>query len=286
MAHAGEVLLKVIAGRLSDYCEREGILPEEECGFRPHRSTVDMIFLVRRLQELARKKDTPLFMCFIVLIKAYASVDRTLLWTVLARFGIPSRMLAVIRQIHDGMRACVRLDDSECSDVFDVEQGLRQECVLAPLLFNIFFTAVLRVAEKRIIGDAVIMECMVQLQRVKQKGGKREGRARAGRVDGQRNQEAAQTWWEKLYADDVGVVSRSPDGLGRMMTVIVTACAVFGLTVSEAKTEIMCLQTNGGGHVPFTVTASGQVYKQTVEFVYLGGAISCLLYTSPSPRDS
>ena len=64
MAHAGEVLLKVIAGHLSDYCEREGILPEEQCGFRPHRSTVDMMFVVRSLQELTRK-DTPLFMCFI-----------------------------------------------------------------------------------------------------------------------------------------------------------------------------------------------------------------------------
>ena len=58
------------------------------------------------------------------------------------------------------------------------------------------------------------------------------------------------------------------------MTVIVTACAAFGLTVPEATTEIMCLRTKGGGHVPFTVTAAGQVYKQTVEFVYLGGAIS------------
>ena len=58
------------------------------------------------------------------------------------------------------------------------------------------------------------------------------------------------------------------------MTVIVTACAAFGLTVSEAKTEIMCLQTKGGGHVPFTVTAADQVCKQMVEFGYLGGAIS------------
>ena len=58
------------------------------------------------------------------------------------------------------------------------------------------------------------------------------------------------------------------------MTVIVTACAAFGLTVSEAKTEIMCPQTKGGGHVPFTVSAAGLVYKQTVELVYLGGAIS------------
>ena len=56
-----------------------------------------MMFVVPRLQELARKKHTPLFMCFFDLNKAYNSVDRTLLWTVLARFGIPPRMLAVIR---------------------------------------------------------------------------------------------------------------------------------------------------------------------------------------------
>ena len=63
VAHAGEVLLKVIAGRLSDYyCEREGILPEEQCGFRKERSTADVMFVVRRLLELARKTDTPLSM--------------------------------------------------------------------------------------------------------------------------------------------------------------------------------------------------------------------------------
>ena len=61
VAHAGNVLLKVIVGRLSDYCERENILPEEQCGFRPQRSTVDVMFVVRRLQVLARK-DTPLYL--------------------------------------------------------------------------------------------------------------------------------------------------------------------------------------------------------------------------------
>ena len=63
------------------------------------------------------------------------------------------------------------------------------------------------------------------------------------------------------HADYAGIVSRSPKGLKKIMTVIVTACAAFWLTVSEAKTEIMCLQTKGEDHVPFTVTAAGQVYK-------------------------
>ena len=79
VAHARRVLLKVIAGRLNDDCERENTLTEEQCGFRFQRSTGDMMFVVRRLQELARKKDTPLYMCLIDLAKAYDSVDRTLL---------------------------------------------------------------------------------------------------------------------------------------------------------------------------------------------------------------
>ena len=105
-----------------------------------------MMFVIRRLQELARKKRTPLYARFIDLTKAYDSVDRTLLWTVLARFGVPHNMISVICQIHDGMRACVWLHDRVCSEWFAAEQGLRQGCVLAPLLFNIFFAAVIDVA--------------------------------------------------------------------------------------------------------------------------------------------
>ena len=51
VSHAGKVLLKVVARRLSAYCEAKGLLPEEQCGFRPDRSTTDdMMFVVRRLQ--------------------------------------------------------------------------------------------------------------------------------------------------------------------------------------------------------------------------------------------
>ena len=149
IAHVGKILLKIIARRLSEYCERVGILPEEQSGFRPNRSITEIMFVVRPLQELTRKKRIPLHVCFIDLTKAYDSVDRTLLWTVLARFGVPQVMISVIRQFHDGMRACVRFDDRVCSRWFAVEQSLRQRCVLAPLLFNIFFAAVINLASGR-----------------------------------------------------------------------------------------------------------------------------------------
>ena len=155
-------------------------------------------------------------------------------------------MFAVIRQFHDGMKACVRLDDGECSDKFDVQQGRRQGCVLAQLLFNVFFIAVLRVAEKRLLADAGITDNMVQLPQKKEKGDKK-GTFRTGKVDGRRGkEEEVQRLWGMLYADDAGIVSSSSEGLERMMTVIVTACSSFGLTVSGAKTEIMCQQTEAG----------------------------------------
>ena len=49
---------------------------------------------------------------------------------------------------------------------------------------------------------------------------------------------------------------------------------VRAFTVSEAKTEIIRLQTKGGENVSFTINAAGQVYKQTIEFVYSCGAIT------------
>ena len=89
--------MKIVANRLSDFCEAQQILPEEKCGFRPARFTIDMLFVVRRLQKLGRQRKIPLYMCFVDLQKAYDSVDRELLWKVLARAGVPSVMIDVIR---------------------------------------------------------------------------------------------------------------------------------------------------------------------------------------------
>ena len=46
-AHSGKVLLKIVASRLSNYCKAVGILSEEQCGFRPARSTVYKLLVMR-----------------------------------------------------------------------------------------------------------------------------------------------------------------------------------------------------------------------------------------------
>ena len=82
--------------------------------------------------------------------------------------------------------------------------------------------------------------------------------------------------WGILYADDAGVVLQPPEQLRKVMGLIVVVCAAFGITVSEAKTEILRLRTKGdaGVHRHIQRRGSGQVPNPTNELVYLGGNVS------------
>ena len=80
--------------------------------------------------------------------------------------------------------------------------------------------------------------------------------------------------WGMLYADDAWIVSRSPQGLAKMMEVIVEVYRAFALTVSAKETETMSMPPPRTPRTIVRIEAAGQIYKQVQSFTYLGGAVT------------
>ena len=157
----------------------------------------------------------------------------------------------------------MRPNDGICSDWFQVEQGVRQGCVLSPLLFNIFFTAVLNVVLQRFSEEPAILAELVHLKEPSTSMGPEPAMDYVRRAV-----------WGMLYADDACIVSRSPQGLAKMMEVIVEICRAFALTLSAKKTETMCMPPPRTPRTMVRIEAAGQIYKQVQSFTYPGGAVT------------
>ena len=106
-----------------------------------------MIFAARQLQAKCQQEYDDLFITFIDLTKACDTVCRDGLWLIMEKFGCPRKCIALVRQLHDGMRATV-LENVDTSDLFPVTNGLKQGCVLAPTLFSMVFSAMLHDASQ------------------------------------------------------------------------------------------------------------------------------------------
>ena len=138
---AGKIFAHIVLNSLIAVSEAN--LPEAQCGFRPGHSTVDMIFTVRQVQEKCLEQNLDLYSVFIDLTKAFDTVNREALCDVLARYCCPSKFIQIIRLFHNDMTGQV-LSNGEQSDAFTISNGIKQGCILVPVLFNMFFTCVLR----------------------------------------------------------------------------------------------------------------------------------------------
>ena len=110
--------------------------------------------------------------------------------------------------------------------------------MLSPLFFNIFSAAALQVALQRFSENPDILTDLVHLQEQPAKVGPETAMEFVRRAV-----------WGMLYADDAYIVSRSPQGLERIMATLVDVFGAFGLTNSEKITETMSLPTP---HAPAT----------------------------------
>ena len=142
----GKVLAKIMPTRLLEHVV-DLVLPESQCGFRRGRSTIDMIFVARQLQQKCREQHQDLCMAFIDLTRAFDAVHRDLLWNNLRIFGCPSTFIAILQQFHTGMCAQVVMAGSQSSS-FPVEVGVKQGCVLAQIIFNLLLVAMTLVSHR------------------------------------------------------------------------------------------------------------------------------------------
>ncbi|XP_078661585.1 uncharacterized protein LOC144905710 [Branchiostoma floridae x Branchiostoma belcheri] len=250
----GKIFARVVLGRLQRLADR--VYPESQCGFRSERSTIDMIFSLRQLQEKCREQRQPLFIAFIDLTKAFDLVSRDGLFKILAKIGCPPKLLRMIQSFHTGMKGVVQFDGSS-SEAFDIRSGVKQGCVLAPTLFGIFFAVMLKCAFGT-STEGVYLHTrsdgkLFNLSRLKAKTKVREVLIR-----------------DLLFADDAALAAHTENKLQILLDKLSCACQDFSLTISLKKTKVMC---QGVDHPP-SITINNYELEVVPKFTYLGSTVT------------
>ena len=250
----GKVFARVVLGRLQSLASR--VYPESQCGFRAGRSTVDMIFSLRQLQEKCREQQKPLYIAFIDLTKAFDLVSRDGLFGLLRKIGCPPRLLQMVTSFHEDMQSTVCFNGST-SEAFPVSSGVKQGCVLAPTLFGIFFSMLLQYAfadcEEGIFIRTRADGKLFNIARLRAKTKVREVLIR-----------------EMLFADDAALTSHTEAGLQDLVSRLSHACKEFGLTISLKKTNILAQDTDTAPDITIDDT-----HLEVVEtFTYLGSTVA------------
>ena len=186
----------------------ESKLKDVQCGFRPGRSTTDQVSTLKQIAEKSWEHGKDHIACFVDFEKAYDRVRRNKLWKVLQEYGVDRQLLRAIKLFYCRPEVCVRVNGKQ-SKPFHVGVGIRQGCVLSPLLFIVYMNWMDKCSQAD--GCATIGNCKIS------------------RV---------------LFADDLVLLSSTESGLQRALNSFAEARYTAGMKISTAKTEVLCLSGN------------------------------------------
>ena len=145
---------RVLLNRRSEHISQNVQLPETQYGFRSGRSTMDLIFCLKQVQEKSIEQNMSLYVVFIDFSKAFDIVSRQGLWQVLKKYGCTEKFVSLIEALHTGMQANVAMCGSVSTD-FSESNGVKQGCVLAPTVFSLYLAACLRWPSKTLQGVCI-----------------------------------------------------------------------------------------------------------------------------------
>lgn len=220
---AGKAFVKIIERRLSTYSE--DILAETQAGFRRGRGCIDHIFTVRQIAEKAREQNVQLLEVFFDLKKAYDTVNRQALWQLLTKYGVPDKVVNLLKALYNNMKATVEFQ-GERTEQFEVNNGLRQGCVISCALFNLFFDQVMSEARQGYEGDISLKLAELGHEQALI-GGNRRRLSRLLEIS------------TLEFADDVVAMALTKEKLQEFINRFAAAASRWGLTVNIQKTNVL-----------------------------------------------
>ena len=218
--------------RLSTFVECNKLLPDFQFGFRQNHSTTAAASLLKHCIELSLNQKRRVYACFVDFKKAFDLIDRTILCQKLQLLGIPSSFVKVIFIILQNLRLQIRSNDS-FSEPFASHNGVPQGDPLSPLLFSLFIADL----------SAAFTHCGIRI----------ETDALVNHI---------------LYADDLVILSDSPEKLQRAINRLSLYCTKNKITVNVEKTK--CMIFYKGYHTPVSFHYQGQKLEVVNSFTYLG----------------
>ena len=243
------LFMGVMRARLSAFCEQQHVLPDEQFGFRPGRSTVQAAFILHHYADLARAgrlRPNPtapshLYAALLDLEKAYDSINREAMWRCMTNAQLPPPVINMLRSIYADTYVHVKLHGLISLETLDIGSGVRQGCPLSPLLFNV---------------------CLAGLpQHLQTAAGEDSGVAHtpdaaAGPMPAQQPTIPPPTTATRvrclLYADDIALLAHSAAALQQLLTATAQFCEPLGLRVSASKSQVVVFRPPAGRVPAFT----------------------------------
>lgn len=233
---ASKILTYIILRRLEPIVE--STIRTEQSGFRAQRSCTDNINSLRIIIEQTIEFRSNLYITFVDFAKAFDKISRNAIWDALRRRHVPNKLINLIKAAYKDF-SCKVSHQGLMSEPIRVNQGVRQGCILSPLLFLITLDDVMDTVKSS-------------------------------------NPQAGIQWKinERLcdidYADDIALLSHQRQDMAQLLTSLNNAGQRVGLRINMSKTEEM--RVNCTNMTPITIDS--KPVKRTDKFCYLGSIIT------------
>ena len=138
-----EVAYKIVANLVHVRIEPiiESLDHEAQCGFRRKRGCSDAIFTIRQLIAKRREHGLETWVLFLDLVKAFDRVPRELLWQVMRKYGVPTKLVDLLIALHKTVN--VKFEVDGVIKIILSIIGVKQGDLLGPGLFTFFIAAIM-----------------------------------------------------------------------------------------------------------------------------------------------